>query len=277
MLPELDPQLDQHEAKLLRAVLADLVDEVGAALGDDLVGVYLMGSFALGAGDIHADVDFLVVTAQELSGEQCDAVREIHAKFPDRPEHWTRVLEGSYATRRDLNERADPSKPWLYVDNGAREMELSGHDNTEVSRWVLKHRGLTVVGPAADSLLDAVPAQALRAEAAALAVHRAEDALSDPAYLENGWGQPHEVLTQCRMLYTSMTGQVAGKSESTRWCLQVLPEKWHDLLRAADASRPDPWQRVLRKAAPGAAELTARFIRDVTPRIVAAAHDPVER
>ena len=44
------------------ADLDDLLDELlghwRRILGDNLVGAYLQGSFALGAGDLHSDCDF---------------------------------------------------------------------------------------------------------------------------------------------------------------------------------------------------------------------------
>ncbi len=270
MLPELDDQLAADEADALRTVLGDFAGQVQSTLGATLVGAYLKGSFALGAGDPHADVDFLVVTSRALDPGQDAGIREIHRRLPDRPEHWAHVLEGSYATAEQLHLRADPDQPWLYVDNGQREMELSTHDNTETFRWVLRNRGLAITGPPAASLLPHVPAQSVRDEAAQLAARRHVDALADAEYLENGWGQPHEVLTQCRMLFSATNGEVTSKHDAARWCQAVLPAEWHDLIEAAVAARPDPWVRINTQADPGLTALTRRFIEDLLPRITAA-------
>ena len=275
MLSELDAQLDAHEADLLRAVLAAFSDHVQTALGDNLMGVYLKGSFALGAGDVHADVDFLVATLRELGPDEESSVREIHRIMPNRAEHWAHVLEGSYAPLDHLRARADPAQSWLYVDNGQREMQWSTHDNTETFRWVLKNRGLVITGPPAASLLPDVPTNALRAEAAELAVRRHHDALDDPEYLENGWGQPHEVLTQCRMLYSATTGRVAAKNDAARWCLTALPARWHQLLNAAIADRPNPWERIHTSADPGLTALSRTFIEEMKTRIVDASCGPL--
>ena len=45
----------------LNELLLELVAQAGSILEDDFVGAYLTGSFALGAGDVHSDCDFLVV------------------------------------------------------------------------------------------------------------------------------------------------------------------------------------------------------------------------
>src|SRR3954470_2349584 len=198
VLARLRPQLDDTEAQLLASVLATLMESVYRILGETVAGVYVKGSFALGSGDIHADVDFLVATHQRLDAQQESAIRDLHRALPDRPERWAHVLEGSYASLDDLRSRADPNTPWLYVDNGNRDMEWSAHDNTEVFRWVLHNRALAVHGPVAATLVDDVPPRVLRHEAAALAVQRRQDIAADLDYLSNGWGQPHEVLTRCR-------------------------------------------------------------------------------
>lgn len=274
-LAELDAQLLPEEADLLRVVVADLAYQAASALGENLVGIYLTGSFALGAGDIHADVDFLAVTRQPLDDEEERRVRQLHRRLPDRPEHWAHNLEGSYAPINELRERADADRPWLYINNGEREMEHSNHCNTETLRWVLRQHGLSIAGETARHVLSEVPIDVLREEAARLAVIRRAYALADAEYLVNGWGQPYEVLTHCRMLYTASTGRVVGKSEAAHWCVHELSSEWAELLQAAIDSRPNPWQRVHTQADPRLTALTRRFIEDMTPRIVAASEGPL--
>jgi hypothetical protein len=266
-------QLDHAEADILASVLADLADAVHTILGDTLAGVYLKGSFALGSGDLHSDVDFLVATHHRLDAAQEAGVRELHRALPDRVDHWARVLEGSYASLDDLRRRADPRTPWLYVDNGSRDMEWSTHDNTEVFRWVLHHRALTVQGLPAATLIEDVPPLVLRRSAADLAITRMKDIAADPDYLRNGWGQPHEVLTRCRLLFTATTAEVVGKQAAALWCKGVVPEEWHDLIDGAIADRPNPTQRVNQLADPVLAPRTWEFVEFMAPLIARAALD----
>lgn len=273
ILEGLRPQLDDTEANLLASVLTDLAEAVHTILGETLAGVYLKGSFALGSGDIHADVDFLVATHERLDAVQEAAIRDLHRELPNHNEHWAHVLEGSYASLDDLRKRADPSAPWLYVDNGNRDMELSTHDNTEVFRWVLHNRALTIHGLAAAALIDDVAPPVLRHEAAALAVRRMQDIAADPDYLRNGWGQPHEVLTRCRLLYTATRAEVIGKTAAAHWSKGVVPEEWHDLIDCAIADRPNPTKRVHQLADPVLAERTWEFIEFMAPLIAQAASE----
>jgi predicted nucleotidyltransferase len=183
VLPGLHDQVGVAEAAMLEAVLGDLATRAEAVLGGNLVGVYLTGSFALGAGDVYADVDFLTIVHQPLSAQEESGIRELHASLPDRPEHWAHVLEGSYAPVADLQQRAHRTRTWLYVDNGNRDMAWSRHDNTEVFRWVLKNRAITIAGAPAAEVVPDVPPQGLRDEAAFLAAARMADIANDPAYL----------------------------------------------------------------------------------------------
>jgi Domain of unknown function (DUF4111) len=275
VLDRLRPQLGETEADLLASVVANLAQRVQVVLGETLAGVYLKGSFALGSGDVHADVDFLVATHQALSGPQEAAIRELHSVLPDQEAHWAHHLEGSYASLHDLRQRADPETAWLYVDNGNRDMEWSSHDNTEVFRWVLHHRALAIFGPSAATLVDDVPPQALRQEAAALAVRRRQDIAADRDYLRNAWGQPHEVLTRCRLLYTATHAEVMGKIDAASWTKGVVPGEWHDLIDHAIADRPNPWQRAHQVADPVLSERTWAFVEFMTPLIAQAASPAV--
>lgn len=237
----LHSQLDEREVTRLMSVLNDLAGRVHAILGEGLVGVYLKGSFALGSGDIHSDVDLLVATREALRESELAAVRDLHRVLPDHEEPWAHVLEGSYASLDDLRQRADPSVQWLYVDNGSREMGWSAHDNTEVFRWVLRNRAIAVLGPQAVTIVEDVPPLALRQEAAVLAVQRMRDIAADRGYLRNGWGQPHEVLTRCRLLFTAARAEVIGKKQAAVWCRGVVPPEWHEGAQSSTCCLRSTW------------------------------------
>ena len=90
----------------LNGVLHDLVTGAQAALGESFVGAYLQGSFALGAGDLHSDCDFLVVVRERPDAEQEAALRR-PARRPPAPR---RVLERP--PRGLVRRRRRPRRPW---------------------------------------------------------------------------------------------------------------------------------------------------------------------
>ena len=221
----------------LNAVLSELTERVRATLGEDLVGVYLQGSFALGDGDLFSDCDFLVPVRRTPSPTQEADLRALHDELPSRAGHWNRHLEGSYPPADELRSLDGLGAPWLYVDHGSRELVWATHCNTEVTRWLLRERGVTLAGPPPASLVDPVPAEALRA--------RMRETI--PAFaagfaswmtLDVAWGQRYAVTSYCRMLYTLEAGEVCSKRAGLEWAMHRLDPRWHPLLQHVLDDRP---------------------------------------
>lgn len=240
-------------------MLQDLRDGARRALGANVVGAYHVGSFALGHGDEHSDVDFLVVLEQDVDEEQERALRTLHARLPDSRTGWARHLEGSYVPRADLRGPGPAPRDWLYVDNGSRDMEWSAHDDTAATRWVMREHGIVIDGPDPRSLVDPVPPRLIRQEAADLIERIARETVEDPERIANAWVQQYQVLTLCRLLYSVATGSVTAKVPGGRWAIENLDSQWTNLIRRAIADRPDPWGRVHRSADAELLEPTRRF------------------
>lgn len=232
----------------LNAVLAHLVGEAKALLGDNFIGAYLQGSFALGDFNENSDCDFLIVTQRDIAPEELPAFQALHAAIHDLPHpRWRNGLEGSYApaavlrrwstTPRDPpgeprpDSWADPGAsgspprayPFWYLDHGAKHLVRSEHDNTQVVRWCLRERGVVLEGPDPRRLIDPVSAQALKAE-----VREAMDhclALGLEPLDNRAWLQ-FWVGLYCRMAHTLATGQIASKKAGTGWASQALDPRW---------------------------------------------------
>lgn len=252
------PLLPAPARAALDGVLADLVDAARSALGGDLVGCYLVGSFAMGAGDVYSDVDFLVITRTDVTSVQEAALADFHSRMPDSPVGWARHLEGSYPTVAEI--RALTGSAWLYVDNGSRVLERSRHDNSAHARWILRSHGIALFGPEPATLVDPVTAHELRTEAGTTLESWRAELRQDPSGLANAWQQQHTVLGFCRILCTRETGHVVPKLPAGRWALDALDPRWHPLIRRAIADRPDPWGRVYRQAAPDLIAQTRDFV-----------------
>ncbi|HEV8603399.1 MAG TPA: nucleotidyltransferase domain-containing protein [Gaiellaceae bacterium] len=122
----------------LNAVLGDLVESLQTILAENFCGAYLQGSFAVGDADEHSDVDFIVVTHEEVSGEHVAALQAMQERLYALETTWAQHLEGSYFPK-ELLRRVDPaSTPLVYFDNGATEPVLDNHCNTGVVRWSLR-------------------------------------------------------------------------------------------------------------------------------------------
>jgi aminoglycoside adenylyltransferase-like protein/nucleotidyltransferase-like protein len=241
----------------LDAVLGELVIGARTVLADNFCGSYLHGSFATGDADEFSDVDFVIVTHEDLTAGQEHGLRSLHRRLYALESPWAQHLEGSYIPLRHLRRMDWTKQPFLFLDNGANELAWDSHCNTAVVRWLLRERGLILAGPDPKELVEPITAADLEREARVRVREYAEWAHELPAM--SAWEQPYLVLTFCRLLFTLATGRVAAKGEAGEWALEALDADWAGLVRQALADRADPWQRVHQPARHGLAERTVMF------------------
>src|ERR671915_1924807 len=96
---------DPEVQALLDVLLAGIRD----ALGDDLVGVYLRGSLALGGFDAAtSDIDLLVVVERPVDDAGMHALADLHARIARGANRYADRLEVSYVDRAAIRRfRAD--------------------------------------------------------------------------------------------------------------------------------------------------------------------------
>jgi predicted nucleotidyltransferase len=241
----------------LNGVLEQLVSGVRAVLGDNLCGVYLQGSFALGDADIYSDVDFIVVLTREVSDQQADELQALHVQLYGLDVPWAQHLEGSYVPKDNFR-RVDPARtPYLYLDNGATELTRDTHCNTAVVRATLREHGIALFGPDPKTLIEPVSATDLVNDVR-VALEEWGDWLQDNSPSRRGQGVL--VTTLCRMLQTLAEGRVTSKREACEWALRNLGPEWAPLVHRAVDDRPDPWTKVREPADTEALAQTLAFI-----------------
>ncbi|ANZ36809.1 hypothetical protein BBK82_12745 [Lentzea guizhouensis] len=241
----------------LDALLDDFVSSVRTILGPIYVGSYVQGSFALGAGDIHSDCDFIVACTELPSGAALEGLRALHDEIPTRPGRWSTEIEGSYADVKSLRSVAGLGVPWLFNDHGTRTLEWDLHCNSPHARWTLRNHGIVLDGPPITSLVDEVPAEVLRSSMRAELPH-VLTGIQEWAPMGNAWTQRYIVAAYCRTLYTIHTGEVESKRGALRWGLNVLDQRWHPLIEQVLADRDLGWDADA-VPRPGSMEQTVAF------------------
>lgn len=226
-----DTRIPDHPYPELRDVLSIFVNEIAAELRENLVGIYLVGSIASGDFDADSDVDFLVVTNTELTEANMKLLQDIQVKVHKIDCYPAKHLEGSYISIGELNDwNTVGQKKLYYFDNGSTAYEQSTHDNQWHVRWILRERGVTLVGPRPEILLQAVPLNELRNEIKTAMLHIKrlfEDEIDRPlSFFNSRFGQSFFVLTCCRILHTLHTGTVQSKKAGMQWAMQVVDPKW---------------------------------------------------
>lgn len=243
----------------LDALLEELVGHWQLVLGDNLAGAWVQGSFALGAGDLHSDCDWIVATHETPTAEQENALRSLHAEVPTRSGHWPHDIEGSYAPFAELASVRHLGRQWLFNDHGQVTLEWSDHCNRAYTRWVLREHGITLIGPEPRSFMAPVPAAVLRAEAAAAVPSLLADVASWIDIDSIAWGQRYAVVLACRTLYTLETGEVASKTAALEWAQRSLDPRWRPLLGQVRDDRQLGWNPK-QPARPGSADAARAFM-----------------
>ena len=221
------------------AIIHELLSGARTILGDDLLGMYLIGSLAAGDFDPqNSDIDFVVVTAAELSAETIAALTAMHAHIAAGDSKWATEIEGSYIPA-DALRRYDPANarhPHIYRGHGEDESRLIVMQHASdwvIQRHVLREQGVVVVGPPPRTLVDPIHPDDLRQAVRTLARVWPEPLLHDPEPLRHDGYHAYTVVTLCRMLYTLQHGTVVSKPVAAHWAQTADGARWSALIERA--------------------------------------------
>lgn len=210
--------------------LAALVDRLEAVAGSRLVGVWLLGSAALGDFDpVRSDLDVQAVTGERLSRAERERVAALasHEALPCP----ARGLELVLYAREDLPVAAYQ----LNLNTGPRmERRLSFDDAEEPRFWFVldlsigRSHGIALTGPpSADVLPDLPRAQVADAIRAALGW-----------YASDGGDHAQTVLAACRSWAWATDGVWRSKGAAAAWASERLEDP--SPVDRALAHRDDP-------------------------------------
>ncbi len=224
----------------LNTVLSELIASIQRVLGENFIAAYLQGSFAVGDFDEHSDVDFIVVIEKELSSEQVQSLQEVHEQIYHLDSAWAQHLEGSYFPKDVLRSSNSIEKRLWYLDNGSRVLIQSTHCNTALVRCVVREKGVILVGPSPDTLVNPIPVETLRKAIMATIHNWGQEILSNPEHYNNRFYQSFIVLNYCRMLHDLVRGVPGSKRAGAEWAKTNLDPSWIGLIDRTWAGRPTP-------------------------------------
>lgn len=217
----------------VNTILRLLFGKIQGILGDQLIGFYLYGSLSLGDFDpASSDIDFLVVTAENLPEEVLGRLREMHAEIASSGLPYATKLEGSYIPRAAIR-RYDPERthhPTIGVD-------WPFHVGLHGWNWILEYHivreyGVIEWGPSPSTLIDPISPSRLQAAVCEQLKSRWQTQLDDPEWLRPRDYQAFAVLTLCRALYTLHQGTVSSKPQAAAWAQEMYPS-WRPMIERA--------------------------------------------
>jgi len=214
-------------------------------LGSQFIGMYLDGSLTSGDFDQDSDIDFVVVTDDDISGDLFLALQAMHDRIATIDSPYAVQLEGSYISQHGLR-RFDPEHalhPNIERGNGER-LKMVYHDDWWIIHpYILRERGITITGPAPQTLIDPVSPDDLRRAMLSLLRGWATQILNHPNKIDSRGYQSYTVLSLSRILYTLQLGDVVSKPVAAQWAKETLGAQWVSLIDRAWVGRHHPQER----------------------------------
>lgn len=219
--------------KDVNAILIILLQEIHNTLFDQLVGMLLHGSLAI--GDFNpdtSDIDYLVVTKDEISEHGMSSLVTMHSRITSIDSKWSSELEGSYIPRSAVR-RYDPADCHHPRLERGETLRIRSHDSDWViQRHVTYHHGVVMAGPPPKELIDPVLPDELRVAVLDL-MWWWELQLADTMRIQKSGYQTYAILTMCRILYTLEYGTVVTKPTAAHWATDSLGDRWSALIGQA--------------------------------------------
>lgn len=219
--------------------VGELLDELRlrllGELGENLVGLYLYGSLALGDFDPErSDLDLLAALTREVGEQELPALRALHAEFVRKHPDWDDRVEVAYVSTsglRTFKSQASavaivsPGEP-LHLKEVGREWLIDYH--------VVREHGMTLLGPPPHTLIDDISRDEFTT-----AVREHLESWREPLPLRPTLRlQRYAVLTMCRGLYALRHGRQTSKLQAALWVQREFPE-WAPVIERALAWTKD--------------------------------------
>jgi predicted nucleotidyltransferase len=220
----------------LNTVLQELITRLTSLLEADLLGAYLQGSFAVGDYDQHSDVDFIIITENDISGSQLQSLLFMHKRIFELESAWAQHLDFSYFPK-DVHRHP----PNADKNSGTWTTAAANWLNQfTVVRWTVREHGIALTFPHPDTLVDPGTVELLREEIREVIRERGTEILKNQGRLINRFYQSFIVLSYCRMLHDLQAGSTGSKRTGAKWAQTHLDPSWRDLIDRSREGRPNP-------------------------------------
>ena len=212
-----------NERSSVASLLEELVSDLQAALGDDLIGIYLYGSYVSGGFDPGvSDLDLVAVTPRDADELDLASLERTHRACARRHPEWNDRIETVYVGL-DALRSFRTSRGRLAVISPGEPLHLR---DDPVAAWVqnwylVRETGVALFGPPASSLIPPIPwpdfVAASRRYAGEIASHDLSD--HSPGHLA------YIVLTICRARRVVESGTYGSKQEAAAWAREGDPDR----------------------------------------------------
>lgn len=218
----------------VNTVLRNFREQIQPLLRSRFLGMYGIGSLALGDFDpASSDLDFIVVTNDDLDTPLVDGLHDIHAQFAASASPWAARIEAVYAPQAVLSAQQATTRTYPQIEKGTSLVQTPLEPGWVFQCWTLRERGLVIAGPHPQTFVAPIEPQAMDAAVVRIAGEWLAAAHHDPTWLLWLSERPHHLFvmqTLCRLLYSLATREVTSKPRAVQWAQQTLGVPWAALI-----------------------------------------------
>lgn len=219
---------------VLDSITKSFVEQSQNILGDNLVGIYLHGSAAMGCFNAQkSDIDLLVVVNTDIPDEikrrYMDMVVELNTHAPEKGIELSIVRKDVcrpfiYPTPFELH-FSNTHLEWYQTDPSDYIEKMKGTDKDLAAHFtIIYHRGKCLCGKEIKDVFEKVRRE-YYFDSIWFDVEDAEkDIMSNPVYF---------ILNLCRVLAYGEDGLILSKQEGGKWGLDNVSEIYHPLILQA--------------------------------------------
>ncbi len=218
----------------LKLILDKMVEGFRNILQDDLVGIYLHGSLAMGCfNPKSSDIDFLVIVKDKLEVETKRKIIDVILQLSRSKYMPEKDFEFSVILQKYLEPFIYPTPFELhYSKMWKRDYELDKVDYTKQDDdpdlaahiTITLNRGISLYGKLIEEVFHPVPEEYYISSLIYDVEDIPDNITKDPVY---------GILNMCRVLYYLREKVIFSKDEAAVWALENLPEKFKDPVKQA--------------------------------------------
>ncbi len=214
-------KLPHHTLQEIKSFLPSIISCIHSILNDNLVGVYLHGSLAMGSFQLGiSDIDLIFVVKEHLSSEEKSRI----ISYLNKTRQKEKPVEMSVFLEDLLHNPRYPTDVELRYDYPDNIFENEPDKEVLAHLYEVKERGFCMWGKPIGKVFQKIPAKYYLLAIVDDLKYTRKYLLEDPTY----W-----VLNACRIMAFINEGKVLSKLEGGQWGIENLLEKYHNLIKQA--------------------------------------------
>lgn len=229
-----EEQKDRECVMLYQNILNDIVDQSKQIFGEELIGIYLHGSMAMGCfNPDKSDIDLIIVIRDGISDTQklqfMNRIVDINKTAPSKGIELSIVKEKYckqfvYPTPFELH-FSNAHLQWFQENPADYIRKMNGEDKDLAAHFkIIKSYGMVLYGAEINDIFGDVPRNDYIDSIWNDIEGAREDILNDPIYI---------ILNLCRVAAFLKSDLVLSKKQGGEWAADNLPSKFHTLISNA--------------------------------------------